>query len=205
MIQAHTNQRFFKRLSKNRYIKMKQLIYGLVLFALVSSCKNKVDNTVTNKVNEINYVIKETVKVEQKNVLTKVDSTNIDLVKQIYPLSWERFGVDNGDTVTYSFCYANIPEFSISNNLESIEIIIGNELHDTFQIEKLMYNDSILRIYLKKNAHWIDSCTMILQDKEKLISKFYTNDESEMTYSYLPKTKFQDKIRIEEECDDEDI
>lgn len=187
-------------------LKVGKLIYNMVLLVLVVSCKNNVDSSNRSQVTRVVQEIKKTTEnPEQKIVLTKVDSTNIDLVKQIYPLRWERFGVDNGDTVTYSFCYANNPEFSISNNLESIEIIIGNELHDTFQIKKLMYNDSILRIHLKKNSHWIDSCTMILQDKEKLISKFYTNDESEMTYSYLPKTKLQDKRRIEEECDNEDI
>lgn len=202
---------------------MYKISLGLILLFALLSC-NRTKNEQNNQAKQIDNKSTEVQKSEnledddlniskkqkvnnKKNTisLTRLDSTNLDSFSLSFPFSWERFGIDNNDTVTYRFCYANNPEFSIDKDFNSIQIIIGNELNETFKIENVFFNDSIFRIHIDKSSKWLDSCTIEIVNIEDMTAKFYLNDDFENSYQYLPKSILKNKRRIEEDCNDEDI
>ena len=132
--------------------------------------------------------------------MLEVDFNNIPQILKNFPLSWERFGIVNGDTVTYNFCYANNPKFTLSKNYKTILIINGNEMNGTFEIIKIYYNDSIF--YFKLSGDGLDDCTFKLIDKNRMIGQLILLDNYE-PFNYLPCERLKNKKVIKEECDDE--
>jgi len=135
--------------------------------------------------------------------LSEIDFNNIPQILKKIPLSWERFGVDSGDTVTYDFCYAYNPQFILSKDYKTIRIIIGNELDNIFKIANIYYNDSIFYFKFKELDYGLEGCTFKLIDKNKMIGKLYIYDNYE-PFEYLPSEKLVNKRIIKEECDEDE-
>jgi hypothetical protein len=132
--------------------------------------------------------------------LQKIDLGDIPQKLKEFPLSWERFGVEAVDTVTYSFCNASNPEFFISKDYKTMNIVIGNELDRTFKILGIYYNDSIFKISLEPNNAGLENCVFKWIDKQKMIGTLLLY-EDESGFEYLPKSKLTGKPVIDEECD----
>ena len=100
--------------------------YLIIIILILSSCGNDVSkseiarttNSTTQhkiepKVTENNKKESHPEKIDTEEIsiystdsLTRADSTDLDSLRNRLPLSWERFGLENEDTVTYSFCGA---------------------------------------------------------------------------------------------------
>jgi len=187
----------------------------LLLFSLLSCTQNNRNNQSkqiiknSTELQKSEYLQEDSLKIKKNSKventrevisLTRLDSTNVDSLTMTFPFSWERFGIENNDTVTYSFCYANNPEFSIDKGFNTIQIIIGNELKETFKIEDIFFSDTIYRIHIDKSSKWLDSCTIAVVNKEDMTVNFHLNDDFQNSYLYLPKSILKGKRRIEEEC-----
>ena len=120
-----------------------------------------------------------------------------------FPKEWEKFGIENNDTVSYEPCRANNPQFLISRDFKKIQIIIGNELEETFKILSVTENAKSLTIVLDKNKSGIENCTFEWLDQKHFIGKWYINDETGNFYEYLPKNILDRYERIVEKCDEE--
>jgi hypothetical protein len=135
--------------------------------------------------------------------LQKIDLGDIPQELKEFPLSWERFGIEKGDTVTYSFCNASNPEFNINKDYKTMKIVIGNEMDQTFKISAIFNNNSIFKIILEPNSAGLENCIFKWIDKQKMIGTLllYSNETG---FEYLPKNKLKGKPVIDEECDDMD-
>ncbi|WMN13009.1 hypothetical protein QYS49_35300 [Marivirga salinae] len=196
---------------------------NLIIFLLIiTSCNNKNSATENSKGKATKHAQKvEPVNIEKKEEesgiepseqeqneiyskesLNKADSATLDSLRTSLPLSWERFGIENKDTVSYDFCGASNPQFSLNNDLTAITISIGNELHEKFQIEEIFYNDSIYLFSFKEKKMGLEKCILLIKDKSRQIGKLLIYDANpEDSYSYLPKTILSEKRRIVYDCD----
>jgi len=135
--------------------------------------------------------------------LQKINLDSISQKLKNFPLSWERFGVENRDTVTYEFCNASNPEFTINNGYKSVQIIIGNELYQTFNISSVYHNDSVVKFVLAPNNAGLEEFEFKWLDKRKMIGTIYIYGQ-ESGFEFLPKEKLKNKKVIKEECNEED-
>ncbi|NLD48359.1 MAG: hypothetical protein GX660_14390 [Clostridiaceae bacterium] len=137
--------------------------------------------------------------------LKKVDLNDIPTELLAFPLSWEKYGIDKGDTVTYSFCNASNPEFTIiSSDFNAIQIIIGNELNQTFRISSIYYNDSIFKFILEHNNAGLNDCVFKWLNKNRQIGTLLLYGDNN-GFTYMPKNRLTNKRIVEEECDNSDI
>jgi hypothetical protein len=156
----------------------KHLAILFVIFAtIIQSC----GNSTTQQENDISQILKD------------------------FPLSWERFGIEDGDTVTYKFCYSSNPEFTLAEDFESIYIALGNEFQTSFEIAEISYTDSTLYFKFKKERFGLEGCLFKWVDKKQGIGAFFLYDNSDWIVC-LPKERLLNKRRLGEECyyDDED-
>jgi hypothetical protein len=196
--------------------------YLIILILILSSCNNNVSKSkiarttnfttphkvesqepkVNNNYSQSVNIDKEKMNIYSIDSLTRADSTDLDFLRTNFPLSWERFGIENEDTVTYSFCAASNPQFSLNEELTSITIIIGNELHENFRIKDVFFNDSIFVFNFNEKTLGLERAVLLIEDRKRQIGKLLIYDNTpENSYSYLPHQKLINKRRIVYECD----
>jgi len=186
---------------------MRKIVIILCTLAfVVSGCGQTPKKQTANNVMEIHEAndISEDLTILQDNYkysnLFEVDLKNTPQILRNFPLSWELFGVENGDTVTYKLCYASNPEFTLSRDYKIIHIAIGNEVDGRFEIAQIFYNDSIFRFKLKpNNTGFSEYFTFRWIDKNKMIGTIFDDDRL-----FLPKERLANKRVIESDCDETD-